>query len=212
MKSVTLVAKVNREKCRGCRICTKVCPVLAISVTDKKAVVNEEECRACANCEQRCPFHAIEMVKREEPLEIGVDVTKFDYGEIRKICEKAHLNPEQILCYCVGVRAEEVAAAILDGADTPEKVSSRTGIRTGCTIECIQPLLRLLDAAGYKLNPIEGGWQWYGKTATAWTVPESVKEKYSSRGFYFDEDERLLDEVVATHTDYESKGGKNHDE
>jgi bacterioferritin-associated ferredoxin len=53
------------------------------------------------------------------------------------------LQSEQVLCYCTGTRAEEVAAAILGGADTPEKISSQTGIRTGCTIECIQTILRL---------------------------------------------------------------------
>ena len=31
---------------------------------------------------------------------------------------------------------------------------------------------------------------------TAWDIPEAVKEKYSSRGFYFDEDRRLLDEIA----------------
>lgn len=96
------------------------------------------------------------------------------------------------------VRAEEVAAAILDGADTPEEISSRTGIRTGCTIECIQPILRLLEAAGIQPKPNPDGWQWYGETVTAWTMPEKVKQKYASRGFYFDEDRKLLDQVAAT--------------
>lgn len=36
MKKVTLLAKVNEDKCRGCKVCEKVCPVLAISVVDKK--------------------------------------------------------------------------------------------------------------------------------------------------------------------------------
>ena len=67
-----------------------------------------------------CPFHAITMVKREEPFTVGVDVSRFDAAKILALCEKAHFHPQQVLCYCVGVRAEEVAAAILDGADTPE--------------------------------------------------------------------------------------------
>ncbi|MGD9820000.1 MAG: 4Fe-4S binding protein [Aminobacteriaceae bacterium] len=196
MKKVTLLAKVQQDVCRGCGICEKVCPVLAISLTDKKAKVDTDKCRGCTNCESRCPFHAIQMVKREEPFIVGVDVSKFDQNEIRALCEKAHLNPEQILCYCVGVRAEEVAAAILGGAKTPEEISSLTGIRTGCTIECIQPLLRMIQAAGLELERNEKGWQWYGVTATAWTLPEEVKEKYSSRGFYFEEDKDLLDRIV----------------
>ncbi len=196
MKQVTLAAKVDKDKCTGCKICTKVCPVLSITVENKKAVVNESDCRACGNCEQRCPFYAIKMVPRETPMKIGIDVSKFDKEKIKEICTKAHFNPEQVLCYCTGVRADEVAASILAGADTPEKVSLMTGIRTGCTIECIQPILRILDAAGHELKPVEGGWQWYGKTATAWTVPKDVTEKYNSRGFYFEEDKELLDDIA----------------
>jgi NAD-dependent dihydropyrimidine dehydrogenase PreA subunit/bacterioferritin-associated ferredoxin len=207
MKKVTLLAKVNSDKCKGCKTCEKVCPVLAISVTDRMAHVDSDKCRACANCEQRCPFHAVEMVKREVPLEIGVDPSKFEQEKIRELCEKANLNPEQTICYCVGTRAEEVAAAVLDGATTPEEVSLRTGARTGCSIECIQPILRVLLAAGQELKPIKGGWQWYGVTPTAWDLPEDVKKKYNSRGFYFEEDKTLLDKVVHT----KCEGGDHHD-
>lgn len=196
MKRVTLVARVDMDKCKGCKLCEKVCPVYAIHVTDKKAKVNEADCRGCANCADRCPFYAVTMLKREEPFDIGVDVSKFDYNQIRTLCEKAHLNPEQVLCYCVGTRAEEVAAALLSGATTPEEVSSMTGMRTGCTIECIQPLLRLVEAAGFELVPNPNGYQWYGKTVTAWDLPEEVKEKYNDNGFYFDEDKKLLDKIV----------------
>ena len=196
MKKVTLKAVVNEELCIGCKICEKVCPVYAIQVNARKAHSDPAKCMACANCADRCPRYAIKMVERDDPFEVGVDVSKFDYEEIRALCEKAHLNPEQVLCYCVGVRAEEVAAALLSGATTPEEVSAMTGMRTGCTIECIQPLLRLVQAAGNELHPNPNGYQWYGVTVTAWDMPEEVKEKYNSRGFYFDEDKALLDKVV----------------
>ena len=201
------MAKVDPEICRGCKICEKVCPVYAIKVTDKKANSDPDKCMACANCADRCPFYAITMVKREEPYDVGVDPSKFDQQAIRDLCAKAHFNPEQILCYCVGTRAEEVAACLLDGASTPEEVSARTGMRTGCTIECIQPLLRMVQAAGNELHPNPNGFQWYGPTVTAWTIPEEVKEKYNSRGFYFDEDRKLLDSIAAI--DDSKEGEKN---
>jgi len=207
MKKITLLAKVDLDICRGCKICQKVCPVLAINVVDKKAQVNEQACRGCSNCESRCPFLAVTMVKRAEPFVVGIPVDKFPEKEIRDLCEKAHFNSEQILCYCTGVRAEEVAAAILDGARTPEEISSKVGIRTGCTIECIQPLLRMIKAAGLELKPVEGGWQWYGTTVTAWDLPPEVSKKYNSRGFYFDEDKQLLDRIVAI----KPQGGSHHD-
>lgn len=215
MKKVTLLAKVNEEACIGCGICEKVCPVNAISVIDKKAVVVEKDCRGCANCAERCPTFAVKMTKREIPIEVGVDPCEYDKNMINQICAKAHMNPEQILCYCVGTRAEEVAAAILAGAKTPEEVSLMTGIRTGCSIECVQSLLRLVEAGGLELKRDDKKWQWYGTTVTAWSLPNEVKEKYSKNGFYFDEDKALLDEVANKHLEQSGqccKGGKRHDE
>ncbi|MEY8262025.1 4Fe-4S binding protein [Oscillospiraceae bacterium 50-60] len=204
MKRVTLKAVVDQELCIGCKVCEKVCPVYAISVTDRKAHSDSDKCMACANCADRCPRYAIKMVEREEPFTVGVDVSKYDYEKIRAMCEKAHLNPEQVVCYCVGTRAEEIAAALLAGATTPEEISAMTGARTGCTIECIQPVLRMIQAAGNELHPNPDGWQWYGVTVTAWDIPAEVKEKYNSRGFYFDEDRELLDKIVKVRADEET--------
>jgi ferredoxin len=197
MKVVNLLAAVDVEKCRGCKTCEKVCPVLAIKVEDKKAIADAERCRGCAACEQRCPEYAITMVKREQPVMVKVDIDTVDYARVRDLCRCARLNPEQIICYCTATRAEEAAVAILQGARSPEEVSFLTGARTGCKVECIQPILRLLEAAGVKPEPPKDGWQWYGRTVTVWEIPEEVKHKYAARGFYFDEDIKLLDRVVA---------------
>ena len=199
MRVVNQLAKVDTEKCNGCQTCAKVCPVLAIKIVDKRPVINSEMCRGCANCEQRCPEYAMAMVKREVPFTIYVDPTTVDSAELAALCAKARLNPEQIICYCTTTRAEEVAAAILKGAKSPEEISLQTGIRTGCKVECIQPVLRLLDAAG--IEPVRpDGFQWYGRTPTIWDIPEEVKKKYSSKGFYFDEDIKLLNQVAEAKT------------
>lgn len=187
---------VDAEKCRGCKTCERVCPVLAIKMENRKAVVDNERCRGCANCEQRCPDYAIKMVKLEQPVLVKVDVSAVDYALVEDLCRKAKFNPEQLICYCTATRAEEVAAAILQGARSPEEISFLTGVRTGCKVECIQPILRLLEAAGIKPEPPKGGWQWYGRTVTVWEIPEEVKKKYASRGFYFDEDIKILDRVA----------------
>ena len=196
MKLVAVKPVVDPGKCIGCGICTKVCPSLAMSLVDRKAIVKESDCRGCGGCEQRCPVHAITMVKLEHPYTVKVDVSDVPYAEIEGICHKAKLNPEQIICYCTTTRAEEVAAAIIKGAKSPEDISRETGIRMGCKVECIQPILRLLKAAGVEPER-PSGYQWYGLTPTVWDIPEDVKEKYGSRGFYFDEDIKLLNKVVA---------------
>ncbi|MDA8406833.1 MAG: 4Fe-4S binding protein [Deltaproteobacteria bacterium] len=196
MKLVTLKPVVDIEKCKGCKTCVKVCPVLAMSMEEKLAVVNVGLCRGCGDCEQRCPEYAITMVLREEPAMAKVEIEGIDYQEIVNLCRKARFHPEQVICYCTATRADEVAAAIMRGAKTPDEISFVTGIRTGCKVECIQPILRILEAAGIEPKPSPGGWQWYGRTITAWEIPEEVKKKYANRGFYFDEDIDLLNRVI----------------
>lgn len=195
MKLVSLEPVIDEGKCIGCIICSAVCPTLAMTLQDHKAVVKEEDCRGCGACEQRCPVYAITMEKLPNPYVVRVAIDDLPYEQIRNLCRRARLNPEEIMCYCSGTRVEEVAAAILKGATSPEQISKLTGVRTGCKVECIQPTLRLLQAAG--ITPERpAGWQWYGLTPTVWDVPDEVKQKYSKRGFYFDEDIQLLNKVV----------------
>lgn len=205
MKVISLKPVVDQAKCIGCGICAKVCPAVAITVTAKKAVIAEEHCRGCGGCNQRCPVEAIAMVRMEKPYQVAVAIDDVDYQAITRLCVATKLHPEQIICYCTTTRAEEVAAAILKGARSPEELSRQTGIRMGCKVECIQPVLRLLQAAG--ITPERPpGYQWYGLTPTVWDIPEAVKAKYNSRGFYFDEDIKLLEQVV--HASVKKEEGK----
>jgi ferredoxin len=196
MKVVSFIAKVDRDKCTGCGICTRVCPTLSIKVVEKLANVDASTCAGCGACLDRCPFDAVRFVDLEKPKVLLVDPEKVDKQKIVEICKKAKIHPEQIVCFCTGTRAEEVSAAILKGAKSPEELSRMIGVRTGCKTECIQPVLRLLYAAGIEPTPVEKGWQWYGRTLTIWEIPEEIKQKYSSLGFYFKEDEKLLNKVM----------------
>ncbi len=205
MRRISLLAELVEENCTGCTICAKVCPTLAIEMVPnekpggpkKLAFIHTDHCVGCKACEQRCPFNALVMVNQPEPYTVGVSTEDVDRQQILELCRKAHLHPEQIVCFCTTTRAEEVAAAILKEIDTPEKLSYNTGIRTGCTVECTQPLLRLLEAAGVPLTPtFKEGWQLYGRTITAWEIPEEVRAKYASRGFYFEDDVQLMNRIV----------------
>ncbi|MDR1659361.1 MAG: 4Fe-4S binding protein [Desulfovibrio sp.] len=198
MKTVTMLAQINSKICTGCGICGKVCPTLAITVQDRKAAVNPARCLACANCHQRCPVEAVTLVPLERHFTVSVVVRDQDRKAADELCLRAGFHPSQILCYCTATRAEEVAAAIIQGAKSPEEISFRTGLRMGCSVECIQPALRLLDTAGIAPTPPEGGWQWYGKTVTLQEIPGDIKAKYNHRGFYFDNDIALFAEVTAS--------------
>ncbi len=197
MKVVDLRPQVDMELCKGCKNCEMVCPVYAVKVSRKgkkvRVDLDEERCVGCWNCEQRCPEHAIEMVPCE-PRTLSTDVSQFDYAEIEELCRKARFHPKQAVCYCTASRAEEIAAAILAGAKTPDAIVLATGVGAGCGIECNQPILRFLEAAGCIFERPKNSHQWYGRTCTAWDVPEAVKESYPV--FRFDGDRELFERVI----------------
>lgn len=55
----TATLSVN-EKCSGCGLCEKLCPVEAIEIQDGKPVWVKEKCAMCLGCLHRCPEFAIQ--------------------------------------------------------------------------------------------------------------------------------------------------------
>ena len=165
-------------------------------------VYDEKKCLGCSNCEQRCPHQAITMAFREDPFVVQVDMSSVDPQKVQELCRKAQFNPEQTVCYCSETRAEEIAAAILKGAKNPAEIGAMTGAASGCSVECIQPMLRFLEAAGIDPGKPQGT-QWYGRTPTIWEIPKEVMENPSYRKFHFKDDLELLNKIVSR------KGGRN---
>jgi len=54
--------KINFDKCTGCHVCAKKCPVNAITGEIKqKHKINNELCIKCGICEESCKFSAVEV-------------------------------------------------------------------------------------------------------------------------------------------------------
>jgi ferredoxin len=195
MRLIYQIAKIDADKCIRCHICEFICPVVAITFKDREPVIDDRKCMGCGLCASRCPTSAINLIQAKEIRIVKVDMENIDKNKVREICLKAKFNPEQIICLCTHTRAKEVVAAILNGAKTPEEVSLMTGVRTGCGIQCIMPILKLLVAAGIELKRSRG-WQWYGLTPTIWDITNDIKAKYSKLGYYFDKDMELLKKII----------------
>ena len=194
MVEIKFRAYVDEEKCVSCPMCENVCPTAAITLPRKgaKAVVVDEKCVGCPNCSGVCPVDAIALVPREKPLLLGVDMSDVDEAQIDAMCRKANLHPQQWLCLCTATRVREGAAAILKGARTLEEVALATGTRSGCTIYCLQPTLRLLKAHGVKVVQPEG-YRWYDTSQTCWDVPEDVIRRYP--GHFLEEDKDVFRKI-----------------
>ena len=50
------------DKCRGCNICVKECPIHSATLVDKKFVHDPSTCNNCGRCVKACPFGAIDCV------------------------------------------------------------------------------------------------------------------------------------------------------
>ncbi|MFQ3548747.1 MAG: NADH-quinone oxidoreductase subunit NuoF [Armatimonadota bacterium] len=51
---------IDKDKCVGCSLCAKICPVQCISGEPKKPyVIDNDKCIRCGQCKQKCPVDAI---------------------------------------------------------------------------------------------------------------------------------------------------------
>lgn len=153
-------------------------------------------CRGCSNCSSRCPSYAIELKELETPYTVKVDIDDIIRERVDEICFKAKIHPESIVCFCTATRANEIAASIVKGARKPEDVSRMTGARTGCGVLCIQPIFRLLMAAGLELKGPTESDVWYPTVPTIWDISEKVAQKHTSRGFKFEEDKAFYEKYM----------------
>jgi len=55
--------RISAEKCTGCMVCAKNCPVVAIRGEKKQVhVINSEICTKCGSCRELCKFDAVQVI------------------------------------------------------------------------------------------------------------------------------------------------------
>ena len=59
----TLLALVTVEQCVGCRLCTQICPALAMTIVNGVATVDAGRCTGCGECVSECPRDALTLGK-----------------------------------------------------------------------------------------------------------------------------------------------------
>jgi ferredoxin len=189
MIQINFYTQVDETRCKGCKTCERNCPTCAIKVIGKKAKVDEERCIACFTCLENCLEEAIMPIPRPQPKFLGVDPEEVDQNELKELCVKAHLDPDQPICLCKQILAKEVAAAVIKGAKSPEDISLMTGTRSVCAMYCMLPMQNLLMAHGVELIPPEGH-RWYKIETALWDIPDELAQKYPE--YFLEEDKKLI--------------------
>lgn len=150
---------VNKEACKGCRLCIKSCPFSAITLDDQKKAVIGMACTECGTCVEKCPFHAIEKTTAEKEK---ADISAYHgvwvfaeqrggklmpvvielLGEGRKLAEQIGTelcavllgeNVADLARKCIGYGADKVYVA-----DAPELKDYTTDAYTKVIYEAIQ--------------------------------------------------------------------------
>jgi len=64
--------KIDREKCIGCGICAKLCPMNNIEIIENKAVASNM-CTKCYRCVNKCPKQAITLIGKKVVEQCGIE-------------------------------------------------------------------------------------------------------------------------------------------
>jgi len=96
---------IDKNRCTGCGICVRQCPVNAISMKEGKAEIDMDKCIRCGKCHDVCPQEAVRHDSEKIPQEVEENLEKtknlmknFESEEEKKAFlerMKKHFNKEK---------------------------------------------------------------------------------------------------------------------
>jgi Fe-S-cluster-containing hydrogenase component 2 len=182
VKLVGQVVEVVDENCTGCFRCERACPTGAIEMVGPRkeslAVVDENSCIACFRCIDVCDDDAILIAELAEPRRIGTRANDFDPAEIQQLCDQAGLDANQAACLCSSTKVKELAAAVLDGAESFEQLALATGAASGCLLYCSVPMRRILTARHGEAGAVTAHVRRYDTDHVLAEVPANAADGY----------------------------------
>jgi Fe-S-cluster-containing hydrogenase component 2 len=182
LKNVKQVVEIVDENCTGCYRCERACPTGAIAMVGPKkealAVVTQQACIACFRCIDVCDDDAIDIAELDEPRMVRTSAKTVDPQVLAKLCEKAGMSPNQVVCLCSSTKVKELAAAVLSGASTFEELALATGAASGCLLYCSVPMRRVLAAHVGEIDDKSSRMRRYDTDKVLLDIPEDAADAY----------------------------------